>query len=676
MIAAFVDVRSRSFVNPLRLNATIEQMSDTTMQSTDEILAEIVDSVKIPQSSDINNKKLTKTVKKENKTTNKNTKTKKTKDSESSKVSRASKGFKSPKSSKATYNALPPVVNDQREGALVAPPKYRKGSMRIVPLGGLGEIGRNMNVIEYNGHILLIDCGVLFPEEEQPGVDLILPDFHYIQNRLDKVDALVLTHGHEDHIGGVPYLLKMRPDIPLIGSKLTLAFVEAKCEEHKIKPKTIQVEGRSKLKVGPYNLEFISVTHSIPDALAVCVKTPAGTIIDTGDIKLDQLPLDHRLTDLVEFGKLGEQGIDLLMADSTNAEIPGFVKPETTIGPALDQAFANASRKIIVASFSSHVHRVQQVVDAAHKYGRKVVFVGRSMVRNMSIAADLGYLHIPENTVVDLKQAKDIQDDKLVYMCTGSQGEPMAALGRIADGIHKDITVNEFDTVILASSLIPGNEHEVYKVINKLVQMGARVINKDNAAIHVSGHCNEGELLYLYNIVKPKCAMPIHGEHRHLVANGLIAVKTGVDPKNVVLAEDGDVVDLYHGNAAVVGSVPCGYVYVDGDSVGELTDEELEKRRILGTEGFVSSFVVVNTDSADVVTGPKIYLNAVAEDESDFEKVRSQIVFQLQDAMMHGEKDTHKLQQIMRRTLGSWIARALRRKPMIVPVVADLAQKD
>ena len=651
-------------------------MSDTTTQSTDEILAEIVDSVKIPQSPDINNKKSIKTVKKENKTTNKNTKTKKTKDSESSKVSRASKGFKSAKSSKATYNALPPVVNDQREGALVAPPKYRKGSMRIVPLGGLGEIGRNMNVIEYNGHILLIDCGVLFPEEEQPGVDLILPDFHYIQNRLDKVDALVLTHGHEDHIGGVPYLLKMRPDIPLIGSKLTLAFVEAKCEEHKIKPKTIQVEGRSKLKVGPYNLEFISVTHSIPDALAVCVKTPAGTIIDTGDIKLDQLPLDHRITDLVEFGKLGEQGIDLLMADSTNAEVPGFVKPETSIGPALNQAFANASRKIIVASFSSHVHRVQQVVDAAHKYGRKVVFVGRSMVRNMSIAADLGYLHIPENTVVDLKQAKDIQDDKLVYMCTGSQGEPMAALGRIADGIHKDITVNEFDTVILASSLIPGNEHEVYKVINKLVQMGARVINKDNAAIHVSGHCNEGELLYLYNIVKPKCAMPIHGEHRHLVANGLIAVKTGVDPKNVVLAEDGDVVDLYHGNAAVVGSVPCGYVYVDGDSVGELTDEELEKRRILGTEGFVSSFVVVNTDSADVVAGPKIYLNAVAEDESDFEKVRSQIVFQLQDAMMHGEKDTHKLQQIMRRTLGSWIARALRRKPMIVPVVADLAQKD
>ena len=562
----------------------------------------------------------------------------------------------------------------QQDDVLIAPPKYRKGSMRITPLGGLGEIGRNMNVIAYNGHLLLIDCGVLFPEEEQPGVDLILPDFSYIKNRLDKVDALVLTHGHEDHIGGVPYLLKLRPDIPLIGSKLTLAFVEAKCQEHNQHPTMVEVKGRDKLKVGPFNLEFVTVTHSIPDALAVYVKTPAGSLIDTGDIKLDQLPLDHKITDLVEFGKIGEQGVDLLMMDSTNAEVPGFVKPETSIGPALDQAFAQASRKIIVASFSSHVHRVQQVVDVAHKYGRKVVFVGRSMVRNMSIAADLGYLHIPEGTVIDLKKAHDVQDDKLVFMCTGSQGEPMAALGRIADGNHRDITINEFDTVILASSLIPGNEHGVYKVINKLVQLGARVVNRDNAAVHVSGHCNEGELLYMYNIVKPKCAMPIHGENRHLVANGLIAVKTGVDPKNVVLAEDGDVVDLYHGQAAVVGSVPCGYVYVDGDSVGEITDEELEKRRILGTEGFVSSFVVVDTEASEVVTGPKIFLNAVAEDESEFDKIRHQIVEQLQDAMMQGTKDTHRLQQIMRRTLGGWIARQLHRKPMIVPVVADIAQ--
>lgn len=591
---------------------------------------------------------------------------------------------KSPRTRKSTRNTStrvrkqinvnkPLATSDTQDENRVAPPKYRKGSMRIVPLGGLGEIGRNMNVIEYNGHILLIDCGVLFPEEEQPGVDLILPDFNYIKDRLDKVDALVLTHGHEDHIGGVPYLLKMRPDIPLIGSKLTLGFVEAKCREHRIEPVMTQVEGRDKLKVGPFNLEFVSVTHSIPDALAVCVRTPAGSLIDTGDIKLDQLPLDHRVTDLVEFGKLGEQGIDLLMMDSTNAEVPGFVKPETSIGPALDQVFATATRKIIVASFSSHVHRVQQVVDAAHKYGRKVVFVGRSMVRNMAIAADLGYLHLPEDTVIDVEKAKDYPDNKLVYMCTGSQGEPMAALGRIADGNHRDITINEFDTVILASSLIPGNEHGVYKVINKLVQLGARVVNRDNAAVHVSGHCNEGELLYMYNIVKPRNAMPIHGENRHLVANGLIAVKTGIEPENVVLAEDGDVVDLYHGKAAIVGSVPCGYIYVDGDSVGELTDEELEKRRILGTEGFVSCFAVVDTDAAEVVSGPKVYLNAVAEDESEFEKVRHQIVEQLRDAMMTGTKDTHKLQQIMRRTLGGWVSRELKRKPMIVPVVADVA---
>ncbi len=560
------------------------------------------------------------------------------------------------------------------EQVIIAPPKYRKGSMRIVPLGGLGEIGRNMNVIEYNGHILLIDCGVLFPEEEQPGVDLILPDFSYIKDRLDKVEALVLTHGHEDHIGGVPYLLKLRKDIPLIGSKLTLAFVEAKCKEHRITPVLQQVQGRDKMKVGPFNLEFITVTHSIPDALAVSVKTPAGHIIDTGDMKLDQLPLDHNITDLREFARLGEQGVDLLMSDSTNAEVPGFVRPETTIGPALDRAFGEASRKIVVASFSSHVHRVQQVVDAAHKYGRKVVFVGRSMVRNMGIAADLGYLHLPEDTVIDIKQAGDIQDDKLVYMCTGSQGEPMAALGRIADGNHPDIHIGEFDTVILASSLIPGNEHGVYKVINKLTRMGARVVNKDNAAIHVSGHCDEGELLYFYNIVQPKCAMPIHGEHRHLVANGLIAVKTGVDPKNVVLAEDGDVVDLYHGQAAVVGNVPCGYVYVDGNSVGEITEDELEKRRILSEEGFVSSFVVVDTEVCEVVSGPKIYLNAVAEDESEFDQVRVQIVKSLEDAMLSGTKDTYQLQQIMRRTLGTWISRKLhRRHPMLVPVVADIA---
>lgn len=572
-----------------------------------------------------------------------------------------------------------PVPNENQvpkdDSLLVAPPKYRRGSMRIVALGGLGEIGRNMNTIEYNGHLLLIDCGVLFPDSQQPGVDLILPDFSYIRPRLNKVDALVLTHGHEDHIGAVPYLLRERPDIPLYGSSLTLAFVQAKCEEFGIKPICHVVDDKDTAKVGPFNLEFISVTHSIPDALAVAVSTPAGRLIDTGDFKIDPLPIDHRITDLREFAKQGELGVDLLMADSTNAEIKGFVKPESSITPALDHAFATARRKIIVASFSSHVHRVQQVVDVAHKYGRKVVFVGRSMVRNMGIAADLGFLKLPEDTVVDLRDAQKIPDTQLVYMCTGSQGEPLAALGRIANGNHPTIQVNEFDTVILASSLIPGNESEVYRVINQLTSLGAQVINRDNAAIHVSGHADEGELLYLYNIVQPKNAMPIHGESRHQVANGLIAIKTGVDPQNVVLARDGDVVDLYQGKAAIVGSVPCHYVYVDGSSVGELTDEELEKRKILGTEGFVSSFVVVDTRINKVVKGPRIFLNAVAEDEEEFAAVRDNVTDTLERAMQDGTTDTGRLQQVMRRTLGSWIARELHRRPMIVPVVTDLAVK-
>ena len=572
-----------------------------------------------------------------------------------------------------------PVPNENQvpkdDSELVAPPKYRRGSMRIVALGGLGEIGRNMNTIEYNGHLLLIDCGVLFPDSQQPGVDLILPDFSYIRPRLNKVDALVLTHGHEDHIGAVPYLLRERPDIPLYGSSLTLAFVQAKCEEFGIKPICHVVDDKDTAKVGPFDLEFISVTHSIPDALAVAVSTPAGRLIDTGDFKIDPLPIDHRITDLREFAKQGEKGVDLLMADSTNAEIKGFVKPESSITPALDHAFATARRKIIVASFSSHVHRVQQVVDVAHKYGRKVVFVGRSMVRNMGIAADLGFLKLPEDTVVDLRDAQKIPDTQLVYMCTGSQGEPLAALGRIANGNHPTIQVNEFDTVILASSLIPGNESEVYRVINQLTSLGAQVINRDNAAIHVSGHADEGELLYLYNIVQPKNAMPIHGESRHQVANGLIAIKTGVDPQNVVLARDGDVVDLYQGKAAIVGSVPCHYVYVDGSSVGELTDEELEKRKILGTEGFVSSFVVVDTRINKVVKGPRIFLNAVAEDEEEFAAVRDNVTDTLERAMQDGTTDTGRLQQVMRRTLGSWIARELHRRPMIVPVVTDLAVK-
>lgn len=361
------------------------------------------------------------------------------------------------------------------------PPELQPDTVRIVPLGGIGEIGRNMTVFELNGRILIVDCGVLFPEESQPGVDLILPDFDYIRDRMDAIDGIVLTHGHEDHIGAVPYLLRLREDIPIIGSELTVALVEAKLAEHRIKPFSMVVEEGDVEQIGPFECEFVAVNHSIPDALAVAIKSVAGTILHTGDFKMDQLPLDGRITDLRTFARLADEGVDLFMVDSTNAEVPGFVRSEGEIGPVLENVFAQSSGQIVVASFASHVHRVQQVLDAAAKFGRKVCFVGRSMVRNMGIAEELGYLDVPDGILVDLKKADSVAPEQIVYMSTGSQGEPMAVLSRIASGTHKSITVGPNDTVIFASSLIPGNENSVFRLINGLTKLGTRVVHQGNA---------------------------------------------------------------------------------------------------------------------------------------------------------------------------------------------------
>jgi len=420
---------------------------------------------------------------------------------------------------------------------LTEPGPLAEGAVRILPLGGLGEIGRNMTVIEHAGQLLVIDCGVLFPDEHHPGIDLILPDFTAIADRLDQIQAIVLTHGHEDHIGGVPFLLRLKPDIPLVGSQLTLALVEAKLKEHRITPYTLAVQEGATERLGVFECEFVAVNHSIPDALAVAVRTAGGTLLHTGDFKMDQLPLDGRLTDLRAFARLGEEGVDVFITDSTNAEVPGFVTPEREISSAIDKVFRHAQRRIIVACFSSHVHRVQQVLDAAHKAGRKVAMVGRSMVRNMGIAADLGYLHVPDGILIDFKKLGNLPDDKVVLICTGSQGEPMAALSRMANREHP-IDVGTGDTVLLASSLIPGNENAVYRVINGLIRLGADVVHKGNARVHVSGHAAAGELLYAYNIVRPSNVMPVHGEWRHLVANGELAIATGVARDRVVVVED------------------------------------------------------------------------------------------------------------------------------------------
>ncbi|MDT0310337.1 ribonuclease J [Streptomyces sp. DSM 44917] len=551
------------------------------------------------------------------------------------------------------------------------PPRLPEGGLRVTPLGGLGEIGRNMTVFEYDGRLLIVDCGVLFPEEEQPGIDLILPDFTTIRDRLDAVDGIVLTHGHEDHIGGVPYLLREKPDIPLIGSKLTLALLEAKLQEHRIRPYTLEVKEGHRERIGPFDCEFVAVNHSIPDALAVAIRTPAGLAVHTGDFKMDQLPLDGRLTDLRAFARLGEEGIDLLLSDSTNAEVPGFVPAEREISGVLRQVFARAEKRIIVASFASHVHRIQQIVDAAHEHGRRVAFVGRSMVRNMGIARDLGYLRVPAGLLVEARALDDLADHQVVLVCTGSQGEPMAALSRMANRDHQ-IRIVEGDTVILASSLIPGNENAVYRVINGLTRWGANVVHKGNAKVHVSGHASAGELLYFYNICRPKNLMPVHGEWRHLRANAELGAATGIPAERIVIAEDGIAVDLVEGKARIAGKVQAGYVYVDGLSVGNVTEASLKDRRILGDEGFISVFVVVDSSTGKIVSGPSIHSRGSGIDDAEFAAVIPKIDEALARSAQDGVVESHQLQQLVRRVVGKWVSDTYRRRPMIMPVVVDV----
>ncbi|WP_328397439.1 ribonuclease J [Nocardia sp. NBC_00416] len=563
--------------------------------------------------------------------------------------------------------AAPPEAAAQDRLSL--PPKLPRQGLRVFALGGIGEIGRNMTVFEYGGKLLIVDCGVLFPEDQQPGVDLILPDFRPIEDRIDDVVAVVLTHGHEDHIGAVPFLLRLRPDIPVIGSKFTLALVAAKCREHRLHPALLEVTEGQRTEHGPFECEYFAVNHSIPDALAVAIRTPAGTVLHTGDIKLDQLPLDGRLTDLAGFSRLGDEGVDLFLVDSTNAEVPGFVTPEREIGGVLDTVIGKARHRVIVASFASHVHRIQQVVDVAQKYGRRVCFVGRSMVRNMQIAQDLGYLTVPDGIVVDLDQAATLPGDKLVLISTGSQGEPLSALSRMARGEHRQIHIRADDLVVLASSLIPGNENSVFTVVNGLARLGATVITQQNAKVHVSGHASAGELLYLYNAVRPTNAMPVHGEWRHLRANAALAVATGVPEDRVVLAEDGVVVDLVDGIASIVGRVPVGHVYVDGLSVGDVGESTLSDRLVLGEGGFIAITVAVDATTGKAVSTPEVSGRGFSDDPTALSGAAELVEAELLRLAGEGVTDTHRIAQAVRRIVGRWVADTYRRRPMIVPTV-------
>lgn len=559
------------------------------------------------------------------------------------------------------------MTDTQVVGIATTAPSNR---LRIFQLGGLGEVGRNMAIIELNGKLLVIDCGLLFPDETQPGVDLILPDFEPIRHRLADIQAIVLTHGHEDHMGAIPYLLREAPDIPIYSSKLALALLAPKLKEYRVIAPLITVSDREIVQIGDFQIQFLAVTHSIPDAFALVIKTVAGTILHTGDFKIDPLPLDGRKTDLEMFSMVGSEGVDVLMVDSTNAEIPGFVPPERDIGLVLNRVIGAAPGRVIVASFASHVHRIQQIINAAKLNNRVVAMVGRSMVKNQTIAAELGYLKVPGGTLIAAEKVDELPANRVVIISTGSQGEPMSALSRMANGDH-NFALGPSDTVVLATSLIPGNETTVNHLINRIIRQGATVIHKGNANVHVSGHAAAGELLQLFSAVKPKYVMPVHGERRHQVANAKLAQLSGIAIKNIVVADNGDVIELTKDELKIVDCFGVGLVFVDGSSVGEVAETSLKDRRILGEEGFISVFLAVDLVKGKVVAGPEVHARGFAEDDAVFEDVIPQIVSAVEAALVSGKQDERTLSQIVRRTTGKWVAAQHSRRPMIVPVVVE-----
>jgi ribonuclease J len=555
--------------------------------------------------------------------------------------------------------------------SLTPPGPLAPGGLRVTALGGIGEIGRNMTVFEHLGRLLIIDCGVLFPGHDEPGVDLILPDIRHIEDRLDDIEALVLTHAHEDHIGAIPHLLKLRSDIPVVGSKFTLALVAAKCREHRIKPVFVEVAERQSSQHGVFECEYFAVNHSIPDALAIAVYTGAGTVLHTGDIKLDQLPLDGRPTDLPGMSRLGDAGVDLFLCDSTNAEVPGVGPSESEIGPNLHRLIRGAEGRVIVACFASNVARVQQIIDASVALGRKVSFVGRSMVRNMGIARDLGFLNVADDDVIDIGAAEMMPADRIVLVTTGTQGEPMAALSRMSRGEHRSITLTSGDLIIMSSSQIPGNEEAIFGVIDSLAKIGVRVVTNGQARIHVSGHAYAGELLFLYNGVRPRNVMPVHGTWRHLRANAALAVSTGVPEENIVLAENGVSVDLVAGKASISGAVPLGKMFVDGLITGDVGEVTLGERLVLSS-GFISVTVVVRRGTSKLATVPNLISRGFSEDPKALEPATRKVTEALEALAADKVTDPVRIAQAVRRAVGKWVAEVYRRQPMIVPTVLEV----
>ena len=552
--------------------------------------------------------------------------------------------------------------------------------MYVIPLGGLEEVGKNMTVVQYRDEIIIIDSGVTFPDENLLGIDLVIPDFTFLENNKDKVKGLFITHGHEDHIGSIPYLYqKIDKTVPMYGGKLTLALAKSKFENpgfSKELPKMKEIKGRSKVKVGKYfTVEFIKVTHSITDAYALVITTPAGVVFHTGDFKIDLTPVDGEGVDFARLSQIGEQGVDLMLSDSTNSEVEGFTPSEKSVGEAFKQEFSKAKGRIIVAAFASHVHRLQQIINTAEEYGRRIAIDGRSLVKVFEIASNLGYLRIPEGMMISLAEVDSLRDNKVVILCTGTQGEPMAALSRIAKNMHKHIKIKEGDTVIISATPIPGNEKAVSNNINNLLKYDAEVVFKKIAGIHVSGHGSKDEQKLMLNLIKPKYFMPVHGEHKMLKAHKDTAIETGVPKNNIIIAQNGSKVEVTKSSVKIKGKVNAGATLVDGLGVGDIGNIVLKDRQQLSQDGVVVIVFTLDKETGKIIVGPDIVTRGFvySKESDDIIKEAIETIKQKLDSMDgNAIKDWAMLKNNTRDIASKYFYNKTKRNPVILPIIMEV----
>jgi ribonuclease J len=565
------------------------------------------------------------------------------------------------------------IIKDCFGGFIVSKSKQK---LKVIPLGGLQEIGKNTYVFEYGDDIIVVDCGLAFPEDEMLGIDLVIPDISYLMKNKEKIRGIVLTHGHEDHIGAVPYFLR-DINVPVYGTRLTLGLLKYKLEEHGLLSvtKLVDVEAGETVKMGDFKVEFIRSTHSIADSLSIALHTPVGVVVHTSDFKIDYTPIQGKPMDLTRFAELGKKGVLLLMSDSTNADRPGYTLSERSVGETFDEIFVNAKSRILVASFASNVHRIQQVINAAYKFGRKVSVVGRSMVNVVSVATELGYLNVPEGTMVDIDMIDNYPPERMVILTTGSQGEPMAALSRMAASEHKKVEIEPGDLVIISASPIPGNEKPIIKVINDLFKKGADVIYEKLADVHVSGHACQEELKIIHNLVSPKFFMPVHGEYRHLKQHANLVRKLGMPNENIFMMENGSVLELGPDSAKINGSVSSGRVLVDGLGVGDVGSIVLRDRKLLSQDGLIVVVITTEKESGQIIAGPDIISRGfvyVRESEDLIENAREVIKKALAKCEDKSKNDWPAKKGLIKNELRTYLFEKTKRKPMILPIIMEI----